>query len=77
VQPLDSTSWAGIIPIIEELPPVRDRRGVPSIQSLTRQTVRGPRICSTNAALSGDPVLVDQATEPVGSLEPVGAGELP
>jgi hypothetical protein len=37
----------------------------------------GPRICSTNAALRGDPVLVDQATEPVGSLELLGAGELP
>ena len=29
MQVLDSTSWAGIIPIIQELPPVRDRREVP------------------------------------------------
>jgi hypothetical protein len=30
-----------------------------------------------NAALCRDAVLVDQATEPVGSLHPVNAGELP
>jgi hypothetical protein len=36
-----------------------------------------PRILGMNAALSRDAVLVDQATEPVGSLDSVNAGEAP
>ena len=35
------------------------------------------RIPGTNAELRGDAVLVDQAAEPVGSLDSVNAGELP
>ena len=38
---------------------------------------RGPAFSVSNAKLRGDAVLVDQATEPVGSLDSVHAGERP
>jgi len=46
-------------------------------EPVPRRTLRGPGIRGTTAALSGDAVLVDQAAEPVCSLNSDHAGELP
>ena len=67
----------GIAPIIQELQPVLGRRGVSNVQTVTPRTVPGARIPGMNAELRGDAVLVDQAAEPVGSLDSVHVGEPP
>ena len=56
--------------------PVWDRRRVQPFKCVMRGATP-PRILGTNAALCRDTVLVDQATEPVGSLDSVNAGEPP
>ena len=67
----------GINPIIQEFKRRLDRRGIIHVQTGHAPVRAEPWIRETNAKLRGDAVLVDQATEPVGSLDPVDGGELP
>ena len=40
MQPLDSISWTGVTPIIQELPAVWDERRAPLFERLTLETLR-------------------------------------
>jgi hypothetical protein len=69
-------NWTGITPIIQELPPCLGPARSGHRSNGSRATpVEGPHLRAMNAELRGDAVLVDQAAEPVGSLDSVRFGE--